>query len=95
MPILKANNIVFKHMIELTSCGCVFCYTQEEDSGRTRLFLIFKNKGRVYSRNGLRGTWEEIRDAEESVFIMDAFERTVAERKVPCFATTVNELAYV
>ena len=95
MPLLKTQNIVFKHMIELTSCGCVFCYTQEEDSGRTRLFLIFKDKGRVYSRNGLRGTWEEMQIAEESAFILDAYERAVAEQKIPCFATTVNELAYV
>jgi hypothetical protein len=82
-------------MIELTSCGCVFCYTQEESSGRTRLFLIFKDKGRVYSRNGLRGTWEELRNSEESLSIFEAFERAVSEQKIPCFATTVNELAYV
>ena len=82
-------------MIELTSCGCVFCYTQEEGSGRTRLFLIFKDKGRVYSRNGLRGTWEEIQVAEEAASILDVYEKAVAERTVPCFATTVNELAYV
>lgn len=60
MPILSTNSIIFKHMIDLKSCGCVFCYTQEESSGRTRLFLIFKDKGRVYSRNGLRGIWEEM-----------------------------------
>ncbi|GEM_PF-1988499 len=95
MPILKPQNIIFKHMVELTSCGCVFCYTQEEDSGRTRLFLIFKDKGRVYSRNGLRGTWEEIQSAEETASILDVYERAVAEQKIPCFATTVNELAYV
>ena len=94
MPIIKAQNIVFKHMIELTSCGCVFCYTQEEDSGRTRLFLIFKDKGRVYSRNGLRGTWEEIQTADETASILDVYEKAVTEQKIPCFATTVNELAY-
>jgi hypothetical protein len=94
MPI-NPQTIIFKHMIELTSCGCVFCYTQEEASGRTRLFLVFKDKGRVYSRNGLRGTWEEIRNAEESQSLFEAYERAVAERKIPCFATAVNELAYV
>ena len=94
MP-MNPQTIIFKHMIELTSCGCVFCYTQEESSGRTRLFLIFKDKGRVYSRNGLRGTWEESASPEESLSIFEAFERAVAEQKIPCFATTVNELAYV
>ena len=94
MPI-NPQTIIFKHMIQLTSCGCVFCYTQEEGSGRTRLFLVFKDKGRVYSRNGLRGTWEELRQGHESQLILEAFERAVAEQKIPCFATTVNELAYV
>jgi hypothetical protein len=95
MPIINPQGIIFKHMIELTSCGCVFCYTQEESSGRTRLFLVFKDKGRVYSRNGLRGTWDEIRPSHESQLIFEAYERAVAEQKIPCFATTVNELAYV
>jgi hypothetical protein len=95
MPIVNPQAIIFKHMIELTSCGCVFCYTQEEASGRTRLFLVFKDQARVYSRNGLRGTWEEIRNEEESRSIFDTFERAVSEQKVPRFATAVNDLAYV
>jgi hypothetical protein len=95
MPINNPQALIFKHMIELTSCGCVFCYTQEEGSGRTRLFLVFKEKGRVYARNGLRGTWEELRPGHESRLIFEAFEKAVAEQKIPCFATTVNELAYV
>lgn len=93
MPLLTTNTIVFKHMIELKSCGCVFCYTQEESSGRTRIFLVFKDKGRVYSRNGLRGIWEEIEDVEEVRQVLQAYEKAV-EKKVPCFATSVQELTY-
>ena len=95
MPILNANNIVFKHMIELKSCGCVFCYAQEESSGRTRLFLIFRDKGRVYSRNGLRGIWEEIHASEEVAQILDVYSKALTEQKIPCFATSVQELACV
>lgn len=95
MPTLNAGNIVFKHMIELKSCGCVFCYTQEESSGRTRLFLIFKDKGRVYSRNGLRGTWEELLYSQDASQIIEAYDQAVMGQKIPCFATSVQELACV
>jgi|CXWL01.1.fsa_nt_gi hypothetical protein len=95
MPIQVASNIIFKHMIELKSCGCVFCYTQEESSGRTRLFLIFKDKGRVYTRNGLRAIWEEVNNFDESAHILWAYENAIKEQKIPCFATSVQELAYV
>lgn len=95
MPILTTSNIVFKHMIELKSCGCVFCYTQEESSGRTRLFLIFKDKRRVYFRNGLRGIWEEIHDLREMAHILESYDKAIVEQKIPCFATSVQELAYV
>ena len=95
MPIQMASNIIFKHMIELKSCGCVFCYTQEESSGRTRLFLIFKDKGRVYSRNGLRAIWEEMHNSEESAQILETYDKAIKEQKIPCFATSVQELAYV
>ncbi len=95
MTTLNATNIVFKHMIELKSCGCVFCYTQEESSGRTRLFLIFKEKNRVYSRNGLRGTWEELPYPQDSAQIIEAYDQAVIEQKIPCFATSVQELACV
>ena len=95
MTTLNATNIVFKHMIELKSCGCVFCYTQEESSGRSRLFLIFKDKGRVYSRNGLRGTWEELPYPQDASLIIEAFDQAVIEQKIPCFATSVQELSCV
>lgn len=95
MPTLNAAKIVFKHMIELKSCGCVFCYTQEENSGRTRLFLIFKEQGRVYWRNGLRGTWEEFPSSQDASQIIEAYDLVVAEQKVPCFATSVQDLACV
>ncbi|MBP6342594.1 MAG: hypothetical protein KA403_01510 [Candidatus Omnitrophica bacterium] len=95
MSILPTNSIIFKHMIDLKSCGCVFCYTQEESSGRTRLFLIFKDKGRVYSRNGLRGIWEEMNNPQESAYILETYSKAIAEQKIPCFATSVQELTYV
>jgi len=95
MSIQVASNIIFKHMIELKSCGCVFCYTQEESSGRTRLFLIFKDKGRVYARNGLRAIWEEMHNPEEAAQILDVYDKAIKEQKIPCFATSVQELAYV
>lgn len=95
MSLLVGNTIVFKHMIELKSCGCFFCYTQEEGSGRSRIFLVFKEKGRVYFRNGLKSIWEEVVDPDEIQLIISAYNKAAFEKKVPCFATTVQDLACV
>lgn len=95
MPIQITSNIIFKHMIDLKSCGCIFCYTQEEISGRTRLFLIFKDKRRVYCRNGLRSTWEEMHNSEEADQVLLAYDKAILEQKIPCFATSAQEIQYV
>jgi hypothetical protein len=82
-------------MIDLKSCGCIFCYTQEEVSGRTRIFLIFKDTRRVYCRNGLRAIWEEMHQTDESEQVLTAYDKAVSEQKIPCFATSVQEFEYV
>ena len=88
MVTFNHQRIVFQHMIELVHCGCVFCSAEEVISGRNRLYLIFKQQGRVYSRNGLKGTWDEVIDSEELETVRDSFTEAVEERKIPCFVTS-------
>jgi phosphoribulokinase len=85
--------LVFKHMVELPHCECVFCSTQEEGTGRSRIYLIFKEKCKVYARNGIRGNWEEVTDAGDHDHIWEGFEQAVTERKVPSFVASGTDLA--
>ena len=87
------QKLVFKHMIELPHCECVFCSTQEEQSGRTHLFLVFKERQKVYMRNGVKGNWEEVSNPEEHTMVWEGFERAITERKIPSFVAATTDLA--
>ena len=88
MVAFNHQRIVFQHMIELVHCGCVFGCAEEVVSGRNRLYLIFKQQGRIYARNGLKGTWDEIIDAEELEVVRGSFTEALEERRIPCFMTS-------
>ena len=83
----RTNEIVFKHLVDLPNCDCVFCSAEERFTGRSRLFLIFNHQGRIYSRNGINGTWDEMEDEEEINFIRQKFTEVIEKRDIPCFTT--------
>ena len=85
------QKLLFKHMIELPHCECVFCSTQEEQTGRIRLFLVFKQRRKVYLRNGLKGNWEEVTDPDEYATVWDGFGNAVMERRVPSFMAAADD----
>ncbi len=82
------QKLIFKHMVDLTHCGCVFCTVQEELTGRNRVYLIFKEKQKAYQRNPQRGNWEDILDEKEHAHVMDSFENAVIEKRIPSFVST-------
>ena len=85
MMTMTHSKLIFKHMVELPHCECVFCSTQEESTKRTRIFLVFKERHKVYQRNGIKGNWEEVLDADERQNVWEGFEQAVIERKIPSF----------
>ena len=93
MMTLTRSKLIYKHMVELPHCECVFCSTQEELTGRTRIYLIFKDRRKVYQRNGIKGNWEEVVDAEERQNVWEGFEQAVMERKIPSFVAASSQFA--
>ncbi|HLD69591.1 MAG TPA: hypothetical protein VJA17_02395 [Candidatus Omnitrophota bacterium] len=87
MQTRQFNEVVFKHMVEFPSFDCVFCSTEEKTTGRTRLFLIFNNRSKVYQRNGLKGTWDEIQNEQHSDFIRTRFDLAVQENGIPRYTS--------
>ena len=81
----QAHNFVFQHLVEFSNFNCVFCSTKEKQSGKARLFLIFKDKGRVYMRNGIKGTWEKVTDPKVQLDVQESFKKVIKERKIPAF----------
>ena len=86
MHIQSVDDIVFQHLIDLPNCDCVFCSTLEKTSGRTKLFLIFNERRRIYVRNAIKDTWEEIKEEQEYDSVREGFNRAIEERKIPCFS---------
>lgn len=87
------TKLIFQHLVELPHCECVLCSTQEEGTGRARIFLVFQDKHKIYSRNGTKGNWEEVIDAEEHACIWEGFENAILERKVPSFVASGTSVA--
>ena len=83
--------LIFNHMVELPHCECVFCSCQEEASRRTRIFLIFRERHKVYQRNGIKGNWEEVVNPDDHQNVWEAFEQAVTERKIPSFVAEIPE----
>ncbi len=68
------NSITFDHFVEFKKDNCVFGKGREEGNKNARLFLIFNHTGRVYQRNGLKGSWELIDGSQEVVIRSKAAE---------------------
>jgi len=84
------DDLVFQHLIDLPNCDCVFCFTRERASGRTRLFLIFNEQRRIYIRNGIKDTWDELKDNREYDQVRQRFNSAITERKIPCFTAAIT-----
>lgn len=93
MIAIAQNKLIFNHMVELPHCECVFCSAQEEQTGRSRIFLVFKNRNKVYTRNGIKGNWEEIPSQVEREMIWEAFQNAILERKIPSFVASDPDFA--
>ena len=85
-PTPIGSTIAFQHLIDLPNCDCVFCSTLERSSGRTKLFLVFKERRRIYIRNGKNDTWDELRDEHIYECFRQQFNTVIVERKIPCFS---------
>ncbi len=90
MSVERWDEVVFQHMIDLPSCDCVFCSTREKETGRTRLYLIFNERRRIYVRNGIRDAWDEVQDEQEYRHVRARFDDAIVERKIPCFSTAMD-----
>ncbi len=58
------STLSFKYFMEIPRCDCVFGSAREEN-GKTHLFLVFNERGRIYKRKGLTGTWAKITSPAE------------------------------
>ncbi|MBF0384588.1 MAG: hypothetical protein HQL27_01825 [Candidatus Omnitrophica bacterium] len=85
MHLKDDKDIVFLHLTDLPSCGCVFCSTRDKKTGKTKLYLVFENKDTIYVRDGVWDVWQELLDPDEYLRIKMSFAQVIEARNVPCF----------
>ncbi len=81
----KYRELVLQHFIQLESSHCTFCSALEKNTRRLCLFLFFDSPERIYQRNGLKDTWEEVVDDEESQFLRRKFDSALEDDAIPRF----------
>ena len=77
------KGFTFNHFVEFTGDGCLFGAGREQESGKTRLYLIFNHLGRIYTRH--QDTWQPLGEAEERTVRQSA--ETAKQSGVPCYST--------
>ena len=86
----QTTELSFKHLVDAPRAGCLFGSARDA-KGKIRLFLISHQKGRIYSRNGIKGTWEELGDQDQGV-VQSVLERALHDKNVPRYTT--NQLSF-
>ncbi len=86
MEQFHAQCIVFQHLIELPNCDCLFCSTVDTSTGRTELFLVFEERDRIYIRNRIKDTWDELKEEQDFQIIREKFNLAKMQHSVHCYA---------
>lgn len=81
----KDQDLNFKYLVRLTGGG-IFCSTRDGVTGKTRVFLVFKDQEKIYSRNALKESWDELNDRQEFQCIWEGFVNAV-HRGIPSFSS--------
>ncbi len=78
----------FRYFVEVPRCDCVFG-SARETSGKAHLFLIFKGQDRIYKRNGLNRTWEELSGPAEHNEIRRVLASAIGDKSIPRYASEI------
>lgn len=88
MNIQEKDEFIFQHLIDMFNFNCTFCSTRERSTGKTRLFLVFNQPQRIYVRNPMKESWDEIKGKDEKEQVLTGFNNAVREKNIPCFTTS-------
>ncbi len=82
----RHHNLRFTHFVEVPTSECIICTAREEDTRKAKIYLVFNRRDRVYQRNGINGTWDELPGFQQRrvrQLITNAFN----DRNIPHFST--------
>ena len=80
------EDLEFKYLLEIPKSDCIFCSTRERRTGRTYLFLVFRNEDKTYYRHGLKGTWVELKNRDEYHQFQEIFAEAINNKNIPSYS---------
>ena len=84
----KELQVSFTHCVEIPKAHCFIATAKEKETERTKVYLIFNQDNRIYTRNGLKGIWEEIKnDAQHNYQIRHSLYEAINSKHIPHFTT--------
>lgn len=81
------DRLEFRYFLDIPHSKSTFCSAREMESGKARLFLANYEDGRIYKRNGDKGTWEEL-STQEYLFVRDLIHKTLRDKSAPCYSAS-------
>ena len=76
------RNLKFRYLMDVPRADCIFGSARAED-GKSYLFLVFNDKGRIYKRSGLNGAWKQVTNSAEYSEIRHIFRDIIQYERVP------------
>ena len=81
------DELEFKHFVGIRSSNCYIATAREKVTNRTKLYLLFIESDRIYTRNGLKGAWTLINDPDNYSRIRYSLYDALADKSIPKYST--------
>ena len=77
----------FTHFVDIPTSEFVVG-TARDVEGKIRVFLIARYNGKIYTRNGISGNWQDLQTIEDYTKIRQLIVDALADKTVPRFSTS-------
>jgi hypothetical protein len=82
------STLKFTHFVNVPGSHTIIGTAREFVTRRTKVYLYSQLEGRIYRRNGLSGTWEEIFENREE--LVELVNESLNDNSIPRFNFSTN-----
>ena len=80
------HNIQFTHFVDIPGSESFIATARDQVTRCIKVFLVVNHHGKIYSRQGLSGTWLELRIGEAG-YIRELVNQGLRNKSVPYYST--------
>jgi hypothetical protein len=83
---INLDTIKIDHIVDFSKDRTTFAAAREPDTNHLRIFLIYRDTGNVYTRNGRADSWEELIGSRRDAVL----DRVLDARRDGCAVYRLN-----